>query len=72
MKAPEKLSVLKCIGRLIILILLSIPFLAILMIPLENMWLRMLKFFVAAFFWNLTLAFLLDTLCLKLKLYDPK
>ena len=72
MSAPKEYKVLKWIGRLVVLIVMSLPFIVLLTIPLTTMWPSMLKNLVAVFFWNLTLTFLLDTVCLKLRLYDQK
>ena len=72
MKMPEKYQVLKWFGRFLVLVVLSLPWVALMALPLKQMWLRMLKYFIPIFGWNITLAFVLDTVCLKLKLYDPK
>ena len=72
LQAPKEYGVLKWFGRLVVLIVISLPFVALMTISGLPMWLSMLKYLVAVFFWNLTLTFLLDTVCLKLRLYDQK
>ena len=63
----------KGLGRFVVLILLSAPWIAlVLVLDFGNsIWLNMLRFAVPFFLWNVTLTFLLDIVCFKLKLYDP-
>ena len=64
---------LKGLGRFVVLVLLSAPWIAcVLLLDFgENIWLNMLRYAVPFFLWNATLTFLLDIICFKLKLYDP-
>ena len=72
MVMPEKSGLWKGVGRFVLLVLLSLPWvLVVKMVDFgTNKWLNMLRYAVPFFFWNLTLTFLLDIICFKLKLYD--
>ena len=72
MAAPKKKKVKKCIGRFVVMVIMSIPFIAmVLMLDFgDHLWYNMLRFAVPFFLWNLVLTFLLDKICLKCGLYD--
>jgi len=72
MKQPQEAKYWKALGRFGVMVLLSLPWIAIVgFVDVGNSkWLKLLKFAFPFFMWNLTLTFLLDTICLKCGLYE--
>ena len=72
MAKPKKKKVWKGVGRFVVLVAMSMPFvLMVLLVDFgDHIWYNMLRFAVPFFLWNLVLTFLLDDICLKCKLYD--
>ena len=72
MMNPKKKKVRKGIGRFVVLVILSLPFiLMVLLVDFDDqVWYNMLRFAIPFFLWNLVLTFLLDEICLKCNLYD--
>ena len=72
MAKPKKKKLWKGIGRFVVLVALSMPFvLMVLLVDFgENVWYNMLRFAIPFFLWNLVLTFMLDDICLKCKLYE--
>ena len=72
--APAKKTLLKGIGRFLVCVVLSLPWvLLVKYVKFEdNKWLNMLRYAIPFFGWNLTLTFLLDIVCSKLSMYDQK
>ena len=69
---PKKKKVRKAIGRFVVLVILSLPFiLMVLLVDFDDqIWYNMLRFAIPFFLWNFVLTFLLDAVCLKCNLYD--
>ncbi len=70
---PTERMFLKCLGRFLVLVAISLPWVLFLaLLPFQQLWVKVLKYIITFFGWTLTLAFVLDTVCLKLKLYDAQ
>lgn len=72
MVTPEEEQTWKAIGRFAVLLLLTLPWIILFYkMDFENdKWLNIVRYALPFFCWTLTLTFLLDIICFKLKLYD--